>query len=154
MDAHPTLLRCASRARTSLIGRVGAPLNRVLYRLTRGHLPFVGSARVLLLTVVGRRSGRPRTTPLFYLRDGTRLVVCNVRPVGERSNPWVANVRAAGRVMVEIGGQRREVRAREADAEEVARYWPGFVRLWPTYDRHFRATGERTLFVLEPTEAS
>jgi deazaflavin-dependent oxidoreductase (nitroreductase family) len=117
-------------------------------------LPFVGSARVLLLTVVGRRSGRPRTTPLFYLRDGTRLVVCNVRPVGERSNPWVANVRAAGQVMVEIGGQRREVRTREADAEEVARYWPGFVRLWPTYDRHFRATGERTLFVLEPTEAS
>ena len=39
-------------------------------------------------------------------------------------------------------------------AEEVARYWPGFVRLWPTYESHFRATGERTLFVLEPTEAS
>lgn len=144
---------CASRASTVLVGRAGAPLHRRLYRLTRGRLPFVGSGRVLLLTVIGRRSGRPRTTPLFYLRDGTRLVVCNVRPRGERSNPWVANVRAAGRVTVEIGSQRREVRAREAGVEEVARYWPGFVVLWPPYERHFAASGERTLFLLEPAGA-
>jgi hypothetical protein len=29
-----------------------------------------------------------RTIPLFFLRDGDDLIVCNVRPPSERSNPW------------------------------------------------------------------
>jgi deazaflavin-dependent oxidoreductase (nitroreductase family) len=141
----------ASRASTWLIARVGAPLHLGVYRLTRGHVPVLGASRILLLHVAGRRTGQVHTTPLFYVRDGDRLVVCNVRPVGERPNPWIANVRAAGHVTVEVGGQTRPMQARQAEDHELARYWPAFVRLWPPYERHFAASGERTLFVLERT---
>lgn len=42
-------------------------LNRALYRLLRGR----GMSRsLLLLTTVGARSGKERTTPLMYFHDG------------------------------------------------------------------------------------
>jgi len=38
---------------------------------------------VLLLTTTGRRTGKPRTTPVFYVRSGAGYIVCNVRAVFE-----------------------------------------------------------------------
>lgn len=122
----------------------------LLYRWTDGRLPLFGADRLLLLTVTGSRTGIPRTTPFFYLRDGERIVICDARPRGERANPWVANLRRAGRARLRIGGTILERRAQVATEEEVARYWPRFVRMWPPYERHFAASGERTLFVLDP----
>ena len=55
------------------------------------------------------------------------------------------------RVQVQIGRRSAAYVAREADAAEVARYWPRLVALWPAYDTHFARTGRRVLFVLEPT---
>lgn len=51
-------------------------LHARVYRLTRGHL--VGrwfGMPILILEVRGRRSGALRSTPMIYLRDGTRFVV-------------------------------------------------------------------------------
>ena len=50
----------------------------------RCRVSLKGKRPVLLLTTTGRRSGQPRTTPLFYVRDEDALVVCNVRPSSER----------------------------------------------------------------------
>jgi deazaflavin-dependent oxidoreductase (nitroreductase family) len=49
------------------------------------------------LTTTGRRTGKARTVPLLYLRDGNRVVICNVNPGFERPNPWVLNLRAQPR---------------------------------------------------------
>jgi len=53
-----------------------------LYRLTAGRMGarIRGAAGapdppVLLLTTEGRRSGKPRTTPLIYLEEGNELVI-------------------------------------------------------------------------------
>jgi hypothetical protein len=40
--------------------------------------------------------------------------------------------------------------AREATAEEMERYWPQLVRIWPAYRAFYEQGGERTIFVLEP----
>ncbi len=47
-----------------------------LYRLTDGGIGrrFRG-APILLLTTTGRRTGKPRTTPLLYVIDGDNLAV-------------------------------------------------------------------------------
>jgi F420H(2)-dependent quinone reductase len=104
---------------------------------------------VLLLTGIGRRSGRSRTVPLFYLRDGDNLIVCNVRPPGERRNPWPLNVRANPKVTIRISGVAEPRIARDARPEELERLWPRLVALWPPYERFFARTHERTIFVLE-----
>lgn len=83
-----------TRAGVWLIGHVVSPLQRRLYRATGGRVSLLGRAPSLLLTTTGRRSGKPRTVPLFYVRDGERYIVCNVNPGFERPNPWTPNIRA------------------------------------------------------------
>jgi hypothetical protein len=76
------------------IGRIVSPLQRQLHRRTGGRLPLTGRAPVLLLTTTWRRTGKARAVPLLYVRDGHRLVICNVNPGFERANPWILILRA------------------------------------------------------------
>jgi deazaflavin-dependent oxidoreductase (nitroreductase family) len=70
-----------------------------------------------LLTVRGRKSGVPRTTPIAVINvDGRRWVWS---PWGEVH--WVRNLRAAGRATVEVRRKTEEVTATElSPAERVA----------------------------------
>jgi deazaflavin-dependent oxidoreductase (nitroreductase family) len=131
------------------IKHVVAPLQLALHRLGGGRLSLTGRAPVLMLTTTGRRTGRPRTVPVFSLRDGDRYVLCNVRPPHERVNPWVLNMLADPRVRLTIRRETLDGRARRADQSEVDRYWPELVRLWPAY-RSFRDTGgDLSIFIVD-----
>ena len=131
------------------IGRAVSPLQRGLLRATGGRVSLTGRAPVLLLTTRGRRSGKPRTVPLLYVRDGERLVVCNVNPGCERPNPWTLNLRADPRVRVEIGRRAFEATAHEASEVELNRYWPQLTKIWPAYRTFVDQGGRRSVFVLE-----
>lgn len=111
------------------IKNVVAPLQVLLHRFTGGHLSLTGRAPVLLLTTIRRRTRKLRTVPVYYLRDGDRYVVCNVRPPRERTNPWVLNLLANPQVRLGVRGLTLEGRARRADEIEIDRYWPRLVRL-------------------------
>jgi deazaflavin-dependent oxidoreductase (nitroreductase family) len=85
------------------------------YRLTRGRRAVnrivrtlnsigVGSECDCLLTVTGRKSGLPRTTPVTLVRDGASRWL--VAPYGEVS--WVQNARVAGKVTL-TRGRRSEI---------------------------------------------
>jgi F420H(2)-dependent quinone reductase len=137
----------STRVGVWLIGKSISPLQRWVIRTTDGRVTLTRKP-VLLLTAIGRRSGQPRTIPLFYLRDGDNLIVCNVRPPGERRNPWPLNVRANPEVIIRIGGVAERRRAREARPEEFERLWPSLVAMWPPYERFFAQTHERAVFVL------
>jgi deazaflavin-dependent oxidoreductase (nitroreductase family) len=133
------------------IKHVIAPADRRLYRWTGGRISLSGRAGgpILLLTTTGRRTGEPRTTPVFYLRDGPRLVLCNVNPGFEKTNPWVLNLRAHPVATVQIGSATLRCDAREATPDEVEAYWPRLVRMWPPYQSHFERSGLRAVFILE-----
>lgn len=135
-----------------LVKRVISPVQRRLLILTGGRVSLTGRAPVLLLTMTGRSTGKSRTVPLFYVTDGTRIVVCNVRPPSERPNPWPLNLRNDPAARIQLGRQRSRVMAREATTQELASYWPRLVRVWPAYAAFFEETGERSVFVLEPLE--
>ena len=132
------------------IGRIISPLQRQLYRRTGGRLSLTGRAPVLLLTTTGRRTGKARTVPLLYLRDGDRLVICNVNPGFERPNPWVLNLRAQPHAQVQIGRRTASMTARPASDDELGRYWPQLTKVWPAYQAFYHHGGKRSVFVLEP----
>lgn len=143
----------ATRLGVWAIKHVVTPLDRRLYRWTHGRFLTSGRplAPTLLLSTTGRKTGQPRTTPVFYLRDGRHLILCNVNPGFERPNPWTLNIRAQPVVDVQIGGWNGRYHAREATEEETTHYWPQLVQMWPAYQQHFTRSGQRSIFVLAET---
>jgi len=74
-----------------------------------------GIGPIWLLTTRGRKTGRPRTNPVTLVeQEGRRWLVA---PYGVVS--WVHNARAAGRVTVRRGRDRRDYAIREVGPEEA-----------------------------------
>jgi deazaflavin-dependent oxidoreductase (nitroreductase family) len=131
--------------------RFGAPLDRVLYRATRGKVcSTAGVAPVILLTTTGRRTGRARTTPVMFLRDGDRFVVSCENFGQERAAAWPLNLLADPQATVQIGAEVVRCRARLLDDEEADRYWSRLVEVWPAHETYRARSGERHTFLLEP----
>ncbi len=76
----------------------------------------IAPKRFYLLTVRGRKSGRPRSTPIIVLARGEERWL--VAPYGERA--WVKNARAAGQVTLGRGFQQEKVAVEEVGALEAA----------------------------------
>jgi len=131
-----------------LMGRLNTPI----YRLTRGRMMNkVGRAPVLLLTSIGRRSGQPRTAPVVYLADGERLVVISSNGGNHNAPGWSYNLKANPDAEVEIGSERRLMRARVADGEERAALWRRMNEQYAGFDDYeANVTRDIALFVLEP----
>ncbi len=129
-------------------------LNVPIYRATRGRLLGTwGRAPVLLLTSTGRRSGQPRTTPVVYLVEGQRIVLIGSNAGNERPPAWSLNLKADPDCEVQMGGKRRELRARVAQDEERDELWRAMNEQYAGFDDYKqRTTRDIALFVLEPRE--
>jgi deazaflavin-dependent oxidoreductase (nitroreductase family) len=127
-------------------------LNVPVYRATRGRLMGkVGRAPVLLLTSTGRRSGKPRTTPVCYLADGERVAVIGSNAGNTHAPAWSHNLTANPDAEVEIRGQRRPVRSRVAEGEERAELWRKMNAQYGGFeDYDHRTSREIAVFVLDP----
>ena len=132
--------------------RASAPLDRRLYRASAGRLALTGPVLLptLLLTTTGRRSGKPRTTPVIYHRDGSRLVVSSENFGQRRPAAWPLNLLADPHAGVQLGAATHPYTARPAAAGEIDRYWPELLALWPAHATYQRRSGARHMFVLEP----
>jgi deazaflavin-dependent oxidoreductase (nitroreductase family) len=112
------------------------------YRLSGGRSVF-GKWRgspVLLLDHVGRKSGKKRTSPLIYARNGDDLVIVASKG-GSRKHPvWWLNLREQPETTVQVGSEKRAVRAREAGREEKERLWPKCVDVYAPYEEYQRKT--------------
>ncbi len=90
---------------------------RVAYGLGLG--PLVGRF-VLLLTTTGRRSGRPRVTPLVYEEIDGIFLIASARGA---ASDWLRNIQADPRVGVRVGRRRFEGRAEVVtDPARIADY--------------------------------
>ena len=137
------------------VQRTATKLHTALFRATRGRVggSIPGSGPVLLLTTNGRKSGRERTVPLLYLRDGEDLVLVASNG-GTASHPtWWLNLRANPVAKVEVGDRRLRVRAREASPAEKERLWPRLVEMYGGYEGYQQKTDrEIPVVLLHPVE--
>jgi F420H(2)-dependent quinone reductase len=124
-------------------------LNTRLYRWTGGRLGGkVKGAPVLLLDHVGRTTGRSRTTPVLYLEDGDDLIIVASRSGSDATPAWFLNLKSNPSTEVQVGPERRAVRAREASAEEKERLWPRLVEMFPDFDVYQRRTDRQIPVVI------
>ncbi len=108
------------------ISRPFARLHTALLRRTGIGRRFRGG-NVLLLTVTGRSSGEPRTTPLLHLRDGADYVVAASNGGIDREPQWWLNLRADPHAVVEVDGRSVSVVAREVDGTDRDALWARLV---------------------------
>lgn len=100
-------------AATYRLGPTRRLVNVIMTALLRVGL---GPPRTYLLTVPGRKTGRPLTTPVTLVTSGTRRWL--VAPYGEVA--WVRNTRAAGRVTLTRGRRRETFAVKELPPEDSA----------------------------------
>jgi deazaflavin-dependent oxidoreductase (nitroreductase family) len=121
-----------------------------LYRATRGvighRVPF--APPMLLLDHVGARSGRARTSPLAYVRDGEAYVIVASKGGHPRHPSWFHNLRAHPDTTIQVGGSRRRVHARVATPEERERLWPRAVEAWGPFESYQRRTRRQIPLVI------
>jgi deazaflavin-dependent oxidoreductase (nitroreductase family) len=87
------------------------PMNKLLVAMQRIGVPAGPS---MVLTVPGRRSGQPRSTPMTpFDHDGGLYTVA-----GYPGADWAANARAAGLGTLTRGRRSRRVRIVEMSADE------------------------------------
>jgi deazaflavin-dependent oxidoreductase (nitroreductase family) len=105
--------------------RAGNGLAVFLYRRSNGRIGGTarGGTRVLLLTVPGRKSGTPHTTPISYFEDEGRYVVSGTAGGSKQDPQWIRNLRAATRAHVELGPRHLDVDVHVASGAERDRLW-------------------------------
>lgn len=130
-----------------------ARVNTWLYRVSSGKLwgCWLAGAPILLLTTIGRRWAKLRTTLLLYLRDGVTLVIVGSK--GGMSHPplWYRSLQAHSEVEIQIGKEERPMRARRAMEEEQAALWPKLVAMYTDFAVYqARTTRDTTVVSLSP----
>jgi len=132
--------------------RWAGKMNVPIYRLSGGRLMGkVGRAPVLLLTTTGRQSGEPRTAPVVYLADGENVVLISTNAGNAKIPAWSLNLKAKPEAEVELGRERRRVRARVAEGEERADLWRKHIEQYAGFDDYkAKLDREISVFVLEP----
>lgn len=121
-----------------------ARLHTTLYRATRGAIGArADGLDMLLLTTRGRRSGRPRTTPLPFFRVGDDLVLI-ASFGGNESNPhWYGNLLREPAVRIRYRGRAGGFQARVTRAGERDQLWQEITREHPRYAEYQQRTARQ-----------
>ncbi|HEY7150197.1 MAG TPA: nitroreductase family deazaflavin-dependent oxidoreductase [Solirubrobacterales bacterium] len=125
-------------------------VHTVVYRASGGLVGhrFPGGPPMLLLDHIGAKSGIERTSPLVYVEDGDDLVLVASKGGYPKNPAWFHNLRAHPETTVQVGSERRAVRARVATPTERARLWPKAVSAYAGYAGYQERTGREIPLVI------
>ena len=133
----------------NVVSRTLGSLHTWVYRKSEGRIGshFTGGAPVMLLTTRGRKSGKQRTSPLLYMRDGDRIITVASKGGSAKHPAWYLNLLQTPDVIVQIGNERISMRAGAATPEQKAKYWPRLIAVYPPY-QSYQARTDRDIPVV------
>lgn len=126
----------------SAVGRRVVPVDRWLEQKTRGRLTIVGHNAVpqLLLTTVGRKTGKPRTTPVLYAKAADDWVI-TASNWGQPHHPgWSSNLISHPDATIDVGRERIDVYATLAGGPARDQLWEFVTAAWPAYEAYAART--------------
>jgi deazaflavin-dependent oxidoreductase (nitroreductase family) len=137
-----------------LYGVIQQPLDRLVYRLTRGRTTassWLAGVKITMLTTTGARSGELRTLPVLGLPDGEELIVIASNFGRPRNPAWYYNLRANPRATIVFDGATDHVVARELSGAERERDYRRGEDIYPGFTHYGRWTDrEIPVLRLEP----
>lgn len=142
--------------RFKVIARVITRCNIWMLKISGGRLgnSFLG-VPIMMMTTIGRKSGKPRTLPIYYLQDGERIVLVASNG-GLPSDPvWYLNAMANPAIVVQLNGVTQNMVARVTTPEERAYYWPKLMARFPMWQEVYeRSNRDFPVVVLEKSTAT
>jgi deazaflavin-dependent oxidoreductase (nitroreductase family) len=105
------------------------------------------NAPLVLVTHKGAKSGKQRTSPLAYTKDGDNLVVIGSKGGSPEHPQWYLNLVANPDVTLELPNETYAARARVAQGEERTRLFRAMADKMPNFDQYQSKT-ERELPVV------
>ena len=109
-----------------------------LFEATVAGVP--GIVPCLLLTTIGRRSGKKLTSPLFYTMAGEAYIVAGSKGGSDKQPGWYLNLRANPVVEVQVGREQFTAHARVATGKEREQLWEQMVQMAPPYREYQKKT--------------
>ena len=141
----------ARRSKTlSLLWR----FHRWIFRVSDGRLgASLFGNQVLRLVTKGRRSQEPREVMLHSFPAPSGHVVVASNAGDDRQPAWYLNLQADPVAELQIGTERRRVKAREAQGEERMRLWSEIIKQDQSYIEYQARTDRQIpLVILEPID--
>ena len=141
----------ATRPMARIYGVIQEPLDRLVYRLTRGGTTassWLAGVQITMLTTTGAKSGRARTLPVLCLPDGEDMILI-ASNFGRPHNPaWYHNLRANPQATIVVDGISREVLARELGGSDRERGYRRGEEIYPGFTHYHRWAANRQIPVL------
>lgn len=125
------------------VTRITVPLLRLLRG--RGASRMTMGAPLVLVSTIGRRTGRKRTTPVGHIRDGDDIIVMASNGGLPTTPAWILNLRDRPEAEVELRGERYRVTATFLEGEEWEQQWSRLIRDYPTYEQARRWASPRPI---------
>jgi deazaflavin-dependent oxidoreductase (nitroreductase family) len=147
----------ATRFGSWLVKHWASKVDPMIFRASNGRFTSTGKPTLpmLALTVVGRRSGAPRTVQLAYEPDGDDYLVVASAMGAEHHPAWRHNLEAAGRGSIQVRGRVLEVEASLLSDQEKAEVWPRITATIPQMTTYEQRTDRNIgVFRLRPIERS
>lgn len=143
----PVISRYARRVHTWIYRRTGGRIDGNLL-LGAG---FRKPAPTLLVERRGRKSGNTFVSPLLLITDDGNVIIVASALGRAKSPQWYRNLLAHPDVHIQIGPERRAVRATVASAAERARLWPMLLNAYADFDSYQSGTDrDIPVIVLQP----
>ncbi len=104
------------------VTRTFSDLHATLYRVDR-RAAQNPNYPTMLLTVTGRKSGKPRTVPLIYLQDGRPEVIAAAYAGSDANPTWWLNLKAHPEAVARLRDRDVPVRAELAPPDQRPELW-------------------------------
>lgn len=128
-------------------------VDRVLYKATRGRVGAMSPSGLtgLLLTTVGRKTGKERSVPLLYVGHEGKYYLTGSNWGQEHHPVWTLNLMANPEATLTVKGKKIPVTARLLEGGERAAIWPVLTDTWPNFEVYTERSGrELRVFELTP----
>ena len=110
------------------------------FRANKGRVASFARQPLLLLTHIGAKTGKRRTNPLAYFRDGDRYIIVASKG-GAPTNPdWYYNLLANPRATIEVDSEQLEVTVEPAGLAERERLWARVIERNPAFKEYEKKT--------------
>lgn len=125
-----------------------------MIKASGGKLQFGAGPRVNI-TVVGRKSGEPRTSTLLYFTRGDEVILIASNFGGKSFPAWFHNLKASGECELEWRGGHGKYTARQADEPERTALYELAKKMYVGYGTYAKKTeGIRKIPVMILTPAT